>query len=190
MADAFTAGVKLGGLNDSAQIRILLCYLIQAAEPLPRPTLEGALLQEQLVNYFEMGSALADVEKNGLIVDTEDGYIITDRGATVARELRDDVPLTVRESAMRAVLRIRRWKHKAASNQARVEHDGRDYAVVCSIADGASELFRLRLVMPDAETAQMIKNRFIARGSTVYGQLLEMLTGPGTEEDEPPEGAL
>ena len=48
MAEAFTAGVKPGGLTDDTQIRILLCYLIKTAGPLTRDTLQGALLQEQL----------------------------------------------------------------------------------------------------------------------------------------------
>ena len=52
MAEAFTAGVKPGGLTDDTQIRILLCYLIKTAGPLTRDTLQGALLQVQLVNYF------------------------------------------------------------------------------------------------------------------------------------------
>ncbi len=34
--NAFTAGVKPGGLNSSTEIRILLCYLIKnAASPSP-----------------------------------------------------------------------------------------------------------------------------------------------------------
>ena len=56
MAEAFTAGVKPGGLTDDTQIRILLCYLIKTAGPLTRDTLQGALLQEQLVNYFDRGA--------------------------------------------------------------------------------------------------------------------------------------
>ena len=66
MAEAFTAGVKPGGLTDNLQIRILLCYMIKTAGPITRETLQGALLQEQLVNYFEFADALADVEKQQL----------------------------------------------------------------------------------------------------------------------------
>ena len=58
MAEAFTAGVKPGGLTDDTQIRILLCYLVKTAGPLTRDTLQGALLQEQLVNYFEFADAV------------------------------------------------------------------------------------------------------------------------------------
>ena len=49
MAEAFTAGVRPGGLTDDTQIRMLLCYLVKVAGPVKRETMQGALLQEQLV---------------------------------------------------------------------------------------------------------------------------------------------
>lgn len=48
--DAFTAGVRPGGLTDSTEIRLLLCYLVKNAGPITR--IENALMEEQLVNYF------------------------------------------------------------------------------------------------------------------------------------------
>ena len=123
MAEAFTAGVKPGGLTDNLQIRILLCYMIKTAGPITRETLQGALLQEQLVNYFEFADALADVEKQQLVLhDAEnDSYTVTDKGFTVATTLAQDLPRTVRESAIRGVLQIQSWRHKAAMNRAEVQ---------------------------------------------------------------------
>ena len=34
MAEAFTAGVKPGGLTGDAEVRILLCYLIKTVAPM------------------------------------------------------------------------------------------------------------------------------------------------------------
>lgn len=192
MPDAFTAGVKPGGLNDSAQIRILLCYLVRSAGPVTRETLEGALLQEELVNWFEMGSALAELEKNGLLCADPQGYCVTPKGATVADELGQGLPLSVRESAVRAVVRIQRWQRKAAVNRAQVESGPDGCAVLCAIGDGidgGGDLLRLRLALPDSESAELLKNRFIARGSGLYTLLMDALLRPGDEEDEPPVGA-
>ena len=52
MAEAFTAGVKMGGLTNDTEIRILLCYLIKSVGPVTREAMEAPLLQEELVNYF------------------------------------------------------------------------------------------------------------------------------------------
>ena len=191
MAEAFTAGVKPGGLTDDTQIRILLCYLVKTAGPLTRDTLQGALLQEQLVNYFEFADALADVEKQQLISVNEEGqYTITAKGSTVADTLALDLPRTVRESAIRAVMQIQSWRHKAAMNRARVEEEDGEYTVWCAIGDLGSDVFRLQLAMPDKLTAETIKNNFTAHGSEIYSKVMDMLTQPSTEDDRPPVGLL
>lgn len=191
MAEAFTAGVKPGGLTDDTQIRILLCYLVKTAGPLTRDTLQGALLQEQLVNYFEFADALADVEKQQLVtVNEEEQFVITQKGSTVADTLALDLPRTVRESAIRAVMQIQSWRHKAAMNRARVEEDEGEFTVWCAIGDLGSDVFRLQLAMPDRLTAETIKNNFTAHGSEIYSKLMDMLTQPSTEDDRPPVGLL
>ena len=189
MAEAFTAGVKPGGLTNDTGIRILLCYLIQSAAPLTRDAMQGALLEEQLVNYFEFVSALDELENQQLIQPTDQGYIITEKGAVVARTLADDLPRSVRESAIRAVIRIQSWVHKAAQNKARVEPDGDQWRVVCTIEDMGRDSFQLQLSLPDRMTAEMVKNRFIAQGSEVYSQLLNLLTQPAPK-NRPPEAVL
>lgn len=191
MAEAFTAGVKPGGLTDDTQIRILLCYLVKTAGPLTRDTLQGALLQEQLVNYFEFADALADVEKQQLVtVNEEEQFVITQKGSTVADTLALDLPRTVRESAIRAVMQIQSWRHKAAMNRARVEEEDGEFTVWCAIGDLGSDVFRLQLAMPDRLTAETIKNNFTAHGSEIYSKLMDMLTQPSTEDDRPPVGLL
>ena len=159
MAEAFTAGVRPGGLTDDTQIRMLLCYLVKVAGPVKRETMQGALLQEQLVNYF-------------------------------ADTLAYDLPRTVRESAIRAVMQIRSWRHRAASNRAVVQEKDGQFSVVCSIADMGSDVFRMELAMPDKLTAEMIKNNFIAHGSDIFPKLLNALTQPGSEDDRPPAGLM
>lgn len=191
MAEAFTAGVKPGGLTDDTQIRILLCYLVKTAGPLTRDTLQGALLQEQLVNYFEFADALADVEKQQLVtLNEEQQYTITEKGSTVADTLALDLPRTVRESAIRAVMQIQSWRHKAAMNRAHVEEENGEYTVWCAIGDLGSDVFRLQLAMPDKLTAETIKNNFTAHGSEIYSKVMDMLTQPSTEDDRPPVGLL
>lgn len=191
MAEAFTAGVKPGGLTDNTQIRILLCYLVKTAGSLTRDTLQGALLQEQLVNYFEFADALADVERQQLVtLDEMEQYSITEKGSTVADTLAYDLPRTVRESAIRAVMQIQSWKHKAAMNRAHIEEEEGEFVVWCAIGDMGSDVFRLQLAMPDKLTAETIKNNFTAHGSEIYSKVMDMLTQPSTEDDRPPAGLL
>lgn len=188
--DAFTAGVRPGGLTSSTEIRLLLCYLVKNAGPITRQEIENALMEEALVNYFEIGSCLDDITKQELVTLTGDSYAITDKGRKVAQELAYDLPRTVRESAIRAVMQIRSWRHRAASNRAVVQEKDGQFSVVCSIADMGSDVFRMELAMPDKLTAEMIKNNFIAHGSDIFPKLLNALTQPGSEDDRPPAGLM
>lgn len=192
MADAFTGGVKLGGLTDSTEIRILLCYLIKTAGPVTREAMQGALLQEELVNYFEFANALSELESQDLAAQTPKGYVITKKGAIVADTLSEDLPRSVRENAILAVIRIQSWVHKAAQNHATIEKVGDHYQVTCVIGDEAqgADAFRLQLTMPDILTAEQVRNQFIARGSAIYANLLTSLTRPLSDADRPPEGAI
>ena len=87
MAEAFTAGVKMGGLTNDTEIRILLCYLIKSVGPVTREAMEAALLQEELVNYFEFVGALNDLVAQGLAIEGANGYTITEKGTTVAQKI-------------------------------------------------------------------------------------------------------
>ena len=83
--NAFTAGVKPGGLTTSTEIRILLCYLIQhAGTPLSQGELETALLGEELVNYFELASNLSDLLEQGFVREENGRYTILPAGADIA----------------------------------------------------------------------------------------------------------
>ena len=94
--DAFTAGVRPGGLTNSTEIRLLLCYLVKNAGPITRTEIENALMEEALVNYFEIGSCLDDIARQQLVTADGDRYTITDKGRKVAKELAYDLPRSVR----------------------------------------------------------------------------------------------
>ena len=102
--DAFTAGVRPGGLTSSTEIRLLLCYLVKNAGPIARQEIENALMEEALVNYFEIGSCLDDITRQQLVTVQDNVYSITDKGRKVAQELAYDLPRSVRERAVAAAL--------------------------------------------------------------------------------------
>ncbi len=177
--DAFTAGVKPGGLTHSTEIRLLLCYLIQTVAGLTRTEIENALLEEELVNYFEIAPALEDILQQQLATMDDDAFIITEKGKKVAGEIAYDLPKSVREAAVAAVIRKQTWNQKSAAYHAQLEEqpDGQ-YRVICSIAGLEKDAFALTLTMPDLLTATRVHDQFILRGSEVYALLLNQLTEP------------
>ena len=148
--DAFTAGVRPGGLTDSTEIRLLLCYLVKNAGPITRTEIENALMEEQLVNYFEIGSCLDDITRQQLVTLKEDRYSITEKGRKVAQELAYDLPRSVRERAVAAVLRCQTWARKEAKYSASItEKEDGHCTIRCTVKGLDSELFCLDLGTPD-----------------------------------------
>ena len=80
--------------------------------------------------------------------------------------------------------------HKAAQNHADIEKDGDRYRVTCTIQDKNQQhgAFTLQVTMPDAMTAEQVRDHFVACGSEIYNKVLNLLTQPLSDEQRPPEG--
>ena len=176
--DAFTAGVRPGGLTSSTEIRLLLCYLVKNAGPITRQEIENALMEEALVNYFEIGSCLDDIKRQGLVQQDGDGqFTITEKGRRVARELAYDLPLSVRERAVAAVVKAQLWTRKQAEYSAVISERTDGHCTVrCMINRLDERLFCLELGMPDRLTAELGKKQFILKGNEIYQLLINKLT--------------
>lgn len=176
--DAFTAGVKPGGLNSSTEIRILLCYLMHSTpDPLSLEEIEQALLGEELVNYFELADSLASLCENGFAKREGDCYTLLSAGVEIAAALGSDVPRSVRDTAVRVALQAQRFARKAAQHKVLLQKTSAGYTVRCSMEENGSDVFSFTLLLPDLQSATFLKQQFIERGDTVYALLLAGATG-------------
>ncbi|MFV0413795.1 MAG: DUF4364 family protein [Oscillospiraceae bacterium] len=176
--DSFTEGVKPGGLTKGPEIRILLCYLLDTINaPVSRLQIEDALLGEELVNYFVMAEGLSLLKQQGLISGDDNGYSITPAGRVVGQTLAIDVPRSVRETAVRGVIRAQQFAINQASHQCEVVETDSGRNVHCSIAEVSGPLFQMDLYMPDELSAEAVKKKFIESGDEVYALVLAALTG-------------
>lgn len=174
----FTEGVKPGGLTNSTEIRILLCYLLDAIDvPVSRLQLEQVLLGEELVNYFAMAESLALLEEQKLITKSSAGFVITEAGRNIGRTLAHDVPRSVRDAAVRGVIRAQQYAAKKAVHDTDIISTEKGRLVRCAIGDDAGPLFKMELYMPDDLSAEAVKRRFIEGGDEVYKLVLAALTG-------------
>lgn len=60
----------------------------------------------------------------------------------------------------------------------------------CTIQDKNQQhgAFTLQVTMPDAMTAEQVRDHFVACGSEIYNKVLNLLTQPLSDEQRPPEG--
>ena len=177
--NAFTGGVEPGGLWTQNDIRILLCYILSSVDgPLSGDSISQIVQGKALANYFEIGDALAALCKQGNVVQDENGsYTVTDSGREIAASLDATLPLSVRDKALEAAMRLMAETKARRENRVEITETENGYCVTCHISGGALELMSVSLYAPDLEQAKRVEENFYRDPEGVYALLLSSLTG-------------
>ena len=175
---AITAGVRVGGLTDRTEIKILLCYLLsELKQPITQNQLIECVCGQELVNYFEMQSALRHLLDNNFITENEDGFSITAEGKEIARQLESVVSTTVKRYAYTMAVNI--LQYEALKKQHKIEItavEGVGYNLHCSIEDNDFVIFSMDILMPDEKSAQFAGEQFILKGQDMFKCILGIMT--------------
>lgn len=179
MSDAFTAGVEPGGLNNTQEIRILLCYMLDTvAAPIHRDDVSEIIVGGGMANYFNTEEAIEDlIRQQHLRYD--DGLIATTAtGAQIGRSLGVRVPYTLRQRSVAAALHLLKRRNIEQDNKVDIRklEDG-GYAVTCAVQDGGRDLLSVTLRVADQWQADQIKENFLSDPTLLFRGNLAILTG-------------
>lgn len=179
--DAVSAGVEpIGGLFNTADIRILICYILNTInEPVPADMLSNLLHYEGIANGFEVSDSIASLQKSGMISpvdESEDSYTVTAKGREVAETLKTSLSFTVRDRACTAALKMMtRFKNSRNTEINILHEDDRTY-ISCSAIDRDHPFITVKLLVADETQALCIKERFLDHSSEIYSEIIELLT--------------
>lgn len=175
---AITAGVRVGGLTDRTEIKILLCYLLaELKQPITQNQLIECVCGQELVNYFEMQSALQHLLDNGFITENEEGFSITDEGKEIAHQLESVVSTTVKKYAYTMAVNILQYEALKKQHKIKITAiDGGGYNLHCSIEDNDFIIFSMDMSMPDEKSAQFAGEQFILKGQDMFKCMLGIMT--------------
>lgn len=179
--DAVSAGVsEYGGLFSTAQIRILICYIISTInEPIPGRQLADTLHYEAIANCFEVNDSIAWLCNSGhlkLVDEKEDTYVITDLGRDTAETLKTTLPLTVKDRAYTAALKmLSRYRYTKETDYKISCEDGRTF-LTCTAYDGKQPFISVKLMVGDTEQALHIKEKFLNSPTNLYAQIISLIT--------------
>ena len=177
--DAFTGGVEPGGLWNKNDIRILLCYILTSVgAPLSKESIEEIMQGKALANYFEVGDALDSLLRQGNVTVDEDGcFCVTDSGREIAASLDVSLPLSVRDKALEAALRLAAEQKARRENKVELLKAEKGYQVRCHVSGGETELMTISIYVPDKAQAELVERNFYRDPEGVYRLLLAALTG-------------
>jgi len=176
--NAFDGGVAEGGLRNTVQIKILLEHLLHALGGADRDTLVQAVSLHSLANYFETLQATDELEQSGNIITVEGGkYLLTEKGKANLLELVNDLPFSVRETALKDAQLILKRKRIQESTRASVNKTENGYEAVCTVRHGDENLMTLSLYAPDLPTALDFAQKFDDDPEKIYSQVLSAFYG-------------
>ena len=176
--NAITAGVRVGGLTDRTEIKILLCYLLaELKQPITQNQLIECVCGQELVNYFEMQSALQHLLDNNFIKEDENGFSIMPEGKDIARQLESVVSSTVKRYAYTMALNILQYEALKKQHKVTISPvEGGGYNLHCSIEDDDFTIFSTDILMPDEKSAEDAGQQFILKGQDMFKCMLGIMT--------------
>lgn len=179
--DATGAGVdKIGGLFSTAEIRILVCYILDALPvPVPAELLVNTLHSEGIANGFEVSDAFAHLIKNGHLIlkdEKDDSYTVSETGKNIAQTLKSSLSYTVKNRAYNLTLKMVSRFYRAKENDIRISRENDNTYITCSALDHDTPFLSIKLLVTDEGQANMIRDRFLDMGNELYTSIIERLT--------------
>lgn len=175
--DAFSAGIEPGGLRNTKEIRILICYLLVSVNaPFRKEDIIEILQENGLANYFEITTALSDLIEKGNIVLENDVCSPGESAKMIAKQLDSTIPTAVRQRTLSAALRLLSKVKREQENAVEINHTDLGFQVICHISGGDMELMSLSLYVPDLQQANLVKQNFQKDPDIVYRAMLAAVT--------------
>ncbi len=179
--DAVSAGVsEFGGLFNTTEIRILICYILSAInQAVPGNLLANTLHYEGIANCFEVNDSIAHLVKSGQLKpvdEKEDTYIITKSGKDVAETLKTSLSMTTRERAYVAATKMLSRFKNTKETDIKISREGDKTFITCSAIDEDTPFMSVKLLACDEDQALFIKEKFLNDPTKIYSALIDMLT--------------
>lgn len=179
--DALTAGVsEIGGLFTTAEIRVLICYILSKIDDaVPGNLLANTLHYEGIANCFEVNDSIDYLCKNGhleLVSREDDTYRITESGKDVASTLQTTLSIVVKERAYNAAIKMVSRFRNTKETDIKISRDDNKIFITCSAIDNETPFMSVKLLVSDEEQAIHIKEKFLSDPTKIYSSIIDLLT--------------
>lgn len=181
----FMQNVKVGGPNTIFDIKVMLCYLLNTLKkPISAENLLNVMLSQELVNYFEYESAMAELVSGGQVEkfthDGEDFYKISEQGASIVVELESSLALSLKSRVVEAAVKLLAYRQNERENKADIVKVEGGYNLVIEIPGEPQPLCKIELFFPERLQAQMARDGFLSDPTLTYTAILSAVTGDRT----------
>ena len=180
--DAFPVDDTVGGIRSTEKIKIIICYiLINTEAEVSRDTIQSALYDNSIANYFEISQAIDDLLKVGAIKECNNILSATEKGIQIAKDLKDELSVFIKNKAVRATALTSVLEKRTRENDVSITKiDSKKYKLEITmhsgLDDGNDDLMNVSVFVSDEVQAQVMKQTFLNNPVKLYEKVIEALT--------------
>ena len=177
-----------GFIREEKDVMYLILYALRF---FPFPISESDLMDVVLIDdgfgYFEFRAAFLHLQERNYVTQTQDGseplYAMTAEGAQAIEILASSLPLSVRDKAERAALRvIAKIRRDASVKASHIKNEDGTFTVQLKICDQQSDQLSVEVLAMTKRQCELLEDNFRRRAESLYHELLLLLSGGGTVE--------
>ncbi len=167
---------RLGFIHEKLDIKILILFILRRLPGTVDPNLLLDFAQcDGGVGYFDYSDCLSELVETGLVIEEEDGYRISEKGAQAGETVESSLPYSVRKKAEKLIApeaeRLRRLAMLTAEHKL---SDG-SCTVTLAMSDGKGEIMHLNILSSGEEQAKRIEKNFKHNAEDIYCRIIELL---------------
>ena len=167
---------RFGFIHEKLDIKILILFILRRLPGyVSRETLQDLVQCDGGVGYFDFSDCLSELTENGLVLEGEDGYAVSEKGAYNGEQVESSLPYSVRKKAEKLLApeaeRLRRLAMLTAEHEVT---DGQ-CKVTLAMSDGMGEIINMTLLCSGEEQAKRIERNFRHKAEKIYGDIVSML---------------
>ncbi len=167
---------RLGFIHEKLDIKILILFILRRLPgSVSRETLQDLVQCDGGIGYFDFSDCLSEMTDNGLVLENEDGYRISDKGAFNCEQVESSLPYSVRKKAEKLLAPEAERLRRLAMLTAKHEVGENGCTVTLAMADGKGEVIHMDFICSGEEQAKRIEKNFKSNAEEIYGKIISML---------------
>lgn len=175
---------KMGShIGSITNVKIFVLYLMENINyPLDFITINDIIMQTDYVMYLDFAEAFNALLDGGLVEkvidEGEEKYVVTDKGAVVARELKSDIIKSILDQSLTAAFRYLDFKKRGIAIKCTVEkNEAGKYDVCCTFHERGACIFKQFVTVDTVERANTMKANFYERPEAIFRGVHALLEG-------------
>ncbi len=171
---------RLGFIHDMLDVKVLILFVMARLEyPVTCQQIYELCYQDDCLSYFDVCTAVPEMEGTGHLQKDGEKYIITPKGRETGELTEDSIAFTVKKKAENAVSRFNRQVRRRSFVRTQViSRERGGHAAVLSLDDQMGSLMTLELTAPDERQARRLAKLFESKAENVYSLIMmELLDG-------------